>query len=151
MPSLIVSLPQNSRSQVRKSTFVGGSRRSYSFSGSKICGKSLQLVVREFQTGTKAPLASFQSAAPYFSVIDCFSGKTDGVYNEDYGAWVSPEGLPGDQTEVIGLHRSSAPIAYLPAHGGSDLPAFSLDIDVQPASSSIDDETSFRPVRGPAR
>jgi hypothetical protein len=99
------------------------------------------LVIREWQTGSKAPTQSFQSAAPSFSVVDCFDVKIKRDDGIDIGHWNTP--TPG---QLIGQHRGSVPVEYWGNRFEGQQP-WSYDFDVQPASADKNDASSWKPVR----
>ncbi|EJU01355.1 hypothetical protein DACRYDRAFT_22517 [Dacryopinax primogenitus] len=113
----------------------------FSFAAGGVCGNNLQLVVYEYQTGTEAPTDGFQSAAPYFAVIDCFNnGSAITSLGHDGGNWNSPA-----EGSTIGLHRDSELLSYS-AQSGEIFFTYSMDIDVQQNTSPIDDESTWKPV-----
>ncbi|EJU01356.1 hypothetical protein DACRYDRAFT_107909 [Dacryopinax primogenitus] len=116
----------------------------FSFASGGVCGDYLQLVVYEYQTGWEAPAYGFQSAAPYFSVVDC---HVDGSQVQPEGdnsvVWFSP--LEG---ATVGEYGDPLLLAAWTLHGYSFNPR-SIDIDVQQnlyLGESDGDQGEWKPV-----
>lgn len=111
----------------------------FSFAAGGFCGNSLQLVVDEYQTGADAPLNGFQSAAPFFSIINCYTINPPTLEN-DGGHLVSPT-----EGSTIGAHRDSVLVSYQ-AEQGEQYEPYSVHIDVQDDSYDVNDENAWTTV-----
>ncbi|KZT59976.1 hypothetical protein CALCODRAFT_157666 [Calocera cornea HHB12733] len=93
-----------------------------------------------YQTGARAPADGFQSAAPSFSIVDCYTIQARANEAPNTGSLLyPPEGA------VLGLDGDSALIAY-EAEQQVDFIPYSIDVDIQPSAAAIQDEHSWTTV-----